>query len=264
MIALAATDARCLPAPPAGARVVRRIPPALFGSGLVDAIPDAALTALADPDDRDGDGVSGRAALVIDAISGQRRVGRFGWQALDASLLAAVGRAFAVELGVTNRAFPHEAAGDCDTRPDPEDRIREETGHTTLDHLTAFVRRLPPLSPRPLDARARHGETMFAAAGCAACHVPAVSAGVTAFSDFLLHDIGTGDGSAQGAAADGEFRTAPLWGVGTRRLLLHDGSALTIEQAILRHGGEAADSRDRFAALAVSDQQSLMAFLGSR
>lgn len=273
--ALSAVEPRCQPQPVGTEQFVRRIPTPLFGAGLVDAIPDAAIAALADPDDRDGDGVSGRAASVVDAATNTGRIGRFGWKAQDASLAAAVARAFAVEMGVTNRLFPAESAGGldaatlaaCDPLPDPEDRVRPETGATTTEHLTTFVRSFQPVTPRRHEALEEAGQARFREAGCAACHTPTLEAldglAVRAYSDFLLHDVGTGDGIAQGAATGEEFRTAPLWGVGTRRLLMHDGEALTLDAAILRHAGEASGARDRFVRLAQTDRDALLAFLRS-
>lgn len=276
LFALASIDAACQPRPTGRERFARRIPTPLFGAALVDAIPDATIEALADPDDRDRDGISGRAAKVLDRASGQRRVGRFGWKAQDASLRASVARAFAREMGVTNALFPtEEAAGidratlaACDRVPDPEDRPDAATGSTTVDRLTAFVREMPPIAPRPRGPLERGGARVFTEAGCAACHRPTIETrapnapgAIHPYSDFLLHDVGTVDGIAQGDAGPDEIRTAPLWGLGTRRLLMHDGSALTLPDAVGQHRGEAEGSRRRFDALPQADRNALFAFL---
>lgn len=257
--------ARCQPAPPGGRPLVRRIPTPLFGAGLIAAIPDETIAALADPGDRNGDGVRGRAAAVTDPVSGRVRVGRFGWKAQDATLAAAVARAYAFEMGVTNALYPHEIAvgldaarlAECDAVADPEDERDAVTGSTSVDRLTAFVAQLAPPPPAPAMPA---GERLFESAGCAACHRPAIGA-ARPYSDFLLHDVGTGDGVAQGDAGAAEFRTAPLWGLGSRRLLMHDGGALTIEEAIARHAGEAARSRATFDGLGHADRQALLDFL---
>jgi CxxC motif-containing protein (DUF1111 family) len=267
MFAASAIDARCQPQPSAHERFTKRIATPLFGAGLVDAIADDAILANADPDERDGDGVSGRAAMVDDLASGRRRVGRYGWKAQDASLLSAVARALAVEIGVTNRLFPQEAASgldprlvaSCDTVSDPEDTYDVAKRSTSIERLTAFVRQLAPLTPLETGPDAA-GAALFERVGCAACHRP-VLADVAAYSDFLLHDIGTGDGVTQGNAGPTEMRTAPLWGLRTRRLLLHDGTALTPAEAVARHRGEADVVRQRYDALTHPERQELLTFL---
>lgn len=248
--------------------VSRRIPTPIFGAGLVDAIPDAAIERLADPDDRDRDGVHGRVARVLDRATGAMRVGRFGWKAQDPTLLSAVARAYAREMGVTNRLFPSDTSAgvrsisDCDQVADPED-YEDHTGLTAIDRLTSFLRQLPPIAPIAGEPGS-HGARLFADVGCANCHRPAIEwdgGAVHAYSDFLLHDIGTGEGLAEEGAAPGEMRTAPLWGVRMRRFLLHDGSALTLDAAIRAHGGEAGGARTRYLALPDEARRDLVAFL---
>jgi CxxC motif-containing protein (DUF1111 family) len=269
-------DGRCLPELPPDANVIaRRIPTPLYGLGLVDRIPDAEIEARADPDDRDRDGVRGRIAYVRDPVSGKRRVGRFGWKAEDASLLVSVARAYAREAGVTNRFFitesavglSPEAVRQCDAYTDPEDVPDPGTGLAAIDRLTAFIDKLELPTSGATAATESHGGRLFKTIGCAACHHPAyrTSSGlpVNAFSDFLLHDIGTGDGMAEGGAQPSEMRTAPLWGVGRRPLLLHDGSATQLEDAIDVHKREAARARAAFAALSAADRAALLAFLKS-
>ncbi len=275
-------DHRCQPAVPANANVMaHRLPTPLFGAGLVEAIPDAAIAALETSPRRDG--ISGRAAWLIDPATGMRRVGRFGWKAQHATLLSFSADAYVNEMGITNAIFRSEVAAGltpqqlavCDTVPDPEDRPDPITGLRAIDLFTNFMRFLAPVARAPLDAGvSRQGEALFTSTGCAACHVPALATGTTAapglanrlvpaFSDFLLHDIGTGDGIAQAAAAPDEIRTAPLWGLRFRRLLLHDGSALSVPDAIRQHGGEARLVRERFDRLTPPERQALLAFLNS-
>jgi len=262
--------------------IARRAPIPLFGAGLVEAIPDEALLASEDPVDRDRDGVSGRAAIVVDIASGQRRVGRFGWKAQHATLLAFGADAYRNEMGITNDLFPQESAfgisvaqmRSCDPFPDPEDRRDPHTGRRGIDNFESFMRLLAPVSRSHVDDNTVAGERLFAAVGCAACHVPRLTTGpsthpafnrrsVDLFSDLLLHDIGTGDDIQQGAAEPGEIRTPALWGLRFRRPFLHDGSAVTIADALERHAGEAEFARRGFQRLTPDDRMRLLAFLRS-
>jgi CxxC motif-containing protein (DUF1111 family) len=274
-------DHACQPQIPRNANVVAtRIPIAIFGDGLIDAIPDAAIRALEDPGDRDGDGVRGRAAIITDAASGQQRVGRFGWKAQQATLLSFAGDAYVNEMGITNDIFrtevgagiPFQRLAECDKVPDPEDKRDPVTGRRGVDNFTNFMKMLAPIGRAPGRPESQRGERVFMDIGCATCHRPLLLTGaseiaalrqrpVPLFSDLLLHDIGTGDGIAQAAAGPNDFRTPPLWGLRTRKLLMHDGASLTPEQAIERHRGEATRSRDRFRALPPPDRDALRAFL---
>jgi CxxC motif-containing protein (DUF1111 family) len=273
----------CQPIIPYEANViVRRVPIPVFGAGLVEAIEDSTLLALEDPTDRDHDGVSGRAALITDRATGDRRIGRFGWKAQHATLLAFSGDAYRNEMGITNDLFPTELASGiddermklCDRIPDPEDVRDPRTGRRGIDNFANFMKFLAPIARESADDVTRAGESTFAAIGCAACHVPSLPTGpssnpqfnrrqVPLFSDLLLHDIGTGDGVRQAAAEPGEFRTPALWGLRFRRPLLHDGSAATVEDAIRRHAGEAEQSRERFDRLGPNDVAALVRFLRS-
>jgi CxxC motif-containing protein (DUF1111 family) len=262
--------------------VARRIPFPLFGAGLVEAIPDEAIRALEDPADRNRDGVKGRAAIVKDVATGDVRVGRFGWKAQHATLLAFAADAYRNEMGITNDLFPQESAYGisatqmraCDAIPDPEDVRNPATGRRAIDNFETFMRFLAPVARATVDDTVREGERVFAAIGCAACHAPALTTGpsstpafnrrsVPLFSDLLLHDIGTGDGIPQGAAGPNEIRTAPLWGLRFRRPLLHDGTAANAEDAINRHRNEADLARRGFAAATPSERDALLAFLRS-
>jgi CxxC motif-containing protein (DUF1111 family) len=273
----------CQPVIPPEANVIsRRVPIPLFGAGLVEAIPDEVLLALDDSGDRNGDGVSGRAAVITDIATGHRRVGRFGWKAQQATLLAFGADAYRNEMGITNDLFPGELAFGitieqmrlCDPIPDPEDQPDRRTRRRGIDNFEAFMKFLAPAGRGPIDQIVRAGETIFGTAGCAVCHLPSLQTGpssnplfhnkvVPLFSDLLLHDIGTGDGIRQEAAAPQEFRTPALWGLRLRRPLLHDGTAATIEDAIGAHGNEAAPARARFLALSPEQRSALLAFLKS-
>jgi CxxC motif-containing protein (DUF1111 family) len=273
----------CQPVIPAEATIiVRRVPIPVFGAGLVEAIPDEAILALADPADRNRDGVSGRAAMITDRATGERRVGRFGWKAQHATLLAFSADAYRNEMGITNDLFSQEVAVGisqermrvCDPIPEPEDIRDPRTGRRGIDNFASFMKFLAPLGRGPIDDSTRNGERVFGAMGCAACHTPMLTTGPSAnplfnrvpvplFSDLLLHDIGTGDGIEQESGAPEEIRTPALWGLRFRRPLLHDGSAATVEDAINRHGGEAALANQSYYQGTAEDRAALLAFLRS-
>jgi CxxC motif-containing protein (DUF1111 family) len=276
-------DHRCQAVMPAEVNVIaRRMPIPLFGSGLVEAVPDEALLALEDPFDRDRDGISGRAAIVTDVATGQRRVGRFGWKAQIATLLTFAGDAYTNEMGITNDVFPLEPLGgisqarlrECDLVKDPEDAVDPRTGKRAIDNFEAFMKFLAPLPRGPITDEVRTGEQVFTALGCASCHVESLTTGANAsaalnrktlalFSDLLLHDVGTGDGIEQEAAQSNEIRTPALWGLRLRRPLLHDGSAPTPLDAINRHGGEAAGVMENYRRASDQMRRALFAFLDS-
>jgi CxxC motif-containing protein (DUF1111 family) len=268
--------------PPEATIIVRRVPIPVFGAGLVEAIPDDTLLALEDPSDRNRDGVSGRAAIIVDRASGERRVGRFGWKAQHATLLAFSADAYRNEMGITNDLFAqevavgisHERMRVCDPHPEPEDIRDPRTGRRGIDNFASFMKFLAPVGRGQIDETVRNGERVFAALGCAACHTPSMTTGpssnplfnrvtVPLFSDLLLHDVGTGDGIQQEAGAPDEIRTPALWGLRFRRPFLHDGSAATIEEAISRHGGEATIANQSVSRSTAEDRAALLAFLRS-
>jgi CxxC motif-containing protein (DUF1111 family) len=274
----------CQPQIPAEATVIaRRVPIPLFGAGLVEAIPDSTILALADPNDANRDGISGRAAIIRDVGTGQTRVGRFGWKAQHATLLAFGADAYRNEMGITNDLFPGEVAVGidearmkiCDPIPDPEDVRDRVTRRRGIDNFESFMQLLAPLDrDEQAGGQVALGENLFHAVGCAACHVPTLTTGAHAnplfdrklvplFSDLLLHDIGTGDGIVQGSALANEIRTPALWGLRFRRPLLHDGSAATIPEAIARHAGEALHSSQAAGRLSAVEFEALIAFLRS-
>jgi len=257
------------PVPPEATAIARRTTPAIFGFGLLDAVPDSVILSYADPDDRDHDGISGRPNRFFDG-----RLGRFGRKALVPTLREFNEGALIAEMGVTSPAIPTEetVAGQplpagTDPAPDPE-LPREAT-----DLLDAFVRLLAPPEPQKLTREARQGREVFERTGCARCHVPSLRTGdspvpalrhrdVAAYTDLLLHDMGPELADiCLGLATPSEFRTEPLMGVRLRSKFLHDGRATTLEQAIDLHGGEGAAARDRFRGLAAGERAALIAFL---
>ncbi|MEY4489698.1 MAG: hypothetical protein RIQ79_2206, partial [Verrucomicrobiota bacterium] len=267
--------------PPEANTVAQRITTPLFGAGLIEAIPDATLRALASAPKSDG--IRGHVSLVKDVATGTERVGRFGWKAQQATLLAFSGDAYVNEMGITNRFFPTENApnGDlarlarADQILDPEDETNPATNKSDIDRAAAFMRLLAPPARGPVNATITAGQGVFATLNCTACHTPSLQTGpspvaslankpVALYSDLLLHDMGSlGDGIAQGNAAPREMRTAPLWGISVRRDYLHDGRATTLDAAIRAHDGEAALVRERYLRLTAGQRTQLVAFLNS-
>jgi len=286
-----AVSTACAENLPSVANHVRdRVTPSTLAFGMVEAIPDAAIIALEDPNDTNGDGISGRAHRVqpIETPTGPLRVGRFGWKAQIATVLSFSGDAARTEMGLTNRVVPDETApngdnallGQCDPILGIEDQP-DARGLTFVDAVTAFQRYLapPPQSPRG----GMSGEVIFTSIGCAKCHTPSfvTSSSVTVeqalrgktinvFSDFLLHDMGSlADGIPDGQALPTEMKTPPLWNLRTRPVMLHDGSAAQasfadrVTTAIVSHAGEGFASRNAFLNLSSTDRNSVIAFLDS-
>ena len=260
--------------------------------GLIEAIPDGQIEAYRAEEMREHPGQAGHLHRVVDVASGATRVGRFGWKSQQATLLAFSGDAYVNEMGVTSRLFPAENAPNGDlvklAACDKVGRLRGPTT-TTSSLFTNFMRLLAP-PPRENTFQQggrdgghdrRHngrgggnrGENLFEQVGCEVCHhsgfravstIRAINGRtVDAFSDFLLHDIGTGDGIVQGEARGNEIRTTPLWGISESAPYLHDGSAPTINDAIRRHGNQAAGARRAFFDLSSDEQRALLAFLDS-
>ena len=261
--------------------VAHRRTTALFGLGLIEAIPDAAIQQLAAA--KKPDGVKGRAAMIVDAGTGQTRVGRFGWKAQHSSLLTFAGDAYLNEMGITNRIFPTENApngntallAQLDTVSDPEDPV-DATGKADIDRFADFMRFMAPPPPVPLTKTAQTGAGLFQQIGCAVCHTPqwttaanpAVGAlstkPVLAYSDFLLHDMGSlNDNIGQAGANPNEMKTPVLWGVRASNPYLHDGRAATLDQAISAHDGEGKTARDRYVGLSTALKANLIEFLNS-
>jgi CxxC motif-containing protein (DUF1111 family) len=257
------------PVPPTATAVAVRTTPDVLGFGLLDAVPDSAILALADPDDRNGDGISGRPNRFFDG-----RLGRLGRKALVPTLREFNDGAFQIEQGITSPSVPVEGTvagrplpAGTDPAADPE---LQAHGLVVTD---AFVRLLAPPAPLKPSREARQGRELFGRIGCAGCHVPALRTGdspiaalknkeVAAYTDLLLHDMGPEAADiCFGLATPSEFRTEPLMGLRLATQFLHDGRAKTPAQAIDLHGGEGAKSRDLFRALPAVDRAALVAFL---
>lgn len=247
--------------------------PRLHGLGLVDAVPDAAILAAEDPEDRDGDGISGRAGR--DAAG---RLGRFGWKATEPDLRHQAAAAFADDIGLSSGLRPGgwgdctESQSACRLAPDGSGPDGVEISAEMLDLVAGFTRDLAP--SRPTGERDAQGAALFDSTGCSLCHRPQLGDGPEApwaYSDFLLHDMGPGlaDHRPEGSASGQEWRTAPLWGMsspgpdGHPASFLHDGRARSPLEAILWHGGEAQPMRDRVVAMPPQDRAALIRFLES-
>src|SRR5574341_1412297 len=252
----------------ATARAMRTTPDVL-GFGLLDAVPEATILALADPEDRNGDGISGRPNRFFDG-----RLGRFGRKALVPTLREFNDGALSAEQGVTSPAVPaEETVGGRPLPPGTDPAPDPELAREAIDLLNAFVRSLAPPAPQRLSGDARRGREVFGQLGCDGCHIPALRSGdnpvpalrrreVAAYSDLLLHDMGPDLADiCLGLATPSEFRTEPLMGLRLLSRFLHDGRAMTLEQAIVLHGGEGGPARDRFRALPDRDRTAVLAFL---
>jgi CxxC motif-containing protein (DUF1111 family) len=262
-----------------------RTAPSMIGLGLLEAVPEEALVALEDCADRDGDGVSGCRNFVDSPTRGPHVVGRFGWKANVATVEDQVAGAFVGDLGITTRIHPTDgctsAQAACAAAPTGG---APELSDETLAEVVHYSRCLAVPARRNVDHEdVRAGERLFESAGCAACHATKLTTGEAApiaalqrqtirpFTDLLLHDMGAGlaDGRPDASASGSEWRTAPLWGLGLmatvskHTLLMHDGRARDVREAILWHGGEAQRSRDAFVRMNKEERAALLAFLRS-
>ena len=235
--------------------------PSLLGLGLVDRLPEAALLANADPEDADGDGISGRALMI------NGRIGRFGHKASVPSFADFCADAFINEMGVTVNGLLADFAVEIDTDSVSDPELADQD---FVDLVFFSTHLAPPARSFPdnpiLRERINKGEDNFNDAGCASCHVSALNGDegpVAAFSDFLLHDVANPDrlNVPEADAEPGEFRTAPLWGIRQTAPYLHDGSAETLRDAILLHFGEASPAKDAFTSLSFDEQSKLIEFL---
>lgn len=255
--------------------VTLRRAPSLAGRAAFERVDRDAVAALADPQDRDGDGISGRVRMVP-GDGGAPVPGIYGWRAEGPTLHHQIASAFSVDLGLSTDARP-DPAGDC-TAAESACRAVAASGYARegpdveeemMPLLAAYI---ASLAPPPADL-ARPGGRLFVAAGCATCHVPALPTRdgglVPVFSDLLLHDMGPGlAGSAEAGIAATEWRTAPLLGFATmrpdQRRYLHDGRAESVAAAVAWHDGEAQAARQRFAALGDDERQALVEFVEGR
>ncbi|MBV8513914.1 MAG: hypothetical protein JO260_01315 [Acidobacteria bacterium] len=261
-----------------------------LGDGFVEAIDDSTLQTIAQKQPEVSEGRIHGEAIEVPVLEapGQTRVGRFGWKDQHSSLLSFVGDAYLNEMGVTNRLRPKDTTIVGKTTQDPED-VPDNLGLADIDHFAQFVRgtKVPPRDAALAStADALAGQDIFRKVRCNTCHVETITiapAGTVInggaftvpdalgnkifhpFSDFLLHDIGTGDGIVQAGPPDtaNKLRTATLWGLRMRPRYMHDLKSLTLQNAIERHQGEAGHVERRFDELSTTEKQQLFTFLNS-
>lgn len=271
---------------PAGATFSNFMPPANTGLGFLDAVPDATILAKADPDDLDGDGISGRPNWIhIPSYSITRSgtieqngkyIGRFGKKAATYDLLQQTATAYNQDIGVASTYEPYDTYSKHEIDP-------EVSNQTVLDVVFYLKTLKAPIRRNADNADIKKGQQLFNSISCAKCHTPELTTGnspiaalsnktVAPYTDLLLHDMGSGlnDGYTEGTALPQEWRTPPLWGLGLSGnsqggayFLLHDGRAKSIESAILLHGGEAQNSRQQYQQLSPKEKQQLIKFLES-
>lgn len=261
-----------------------RVAPPIFGVGLLEGVPAATLGALEDPDDADGDGISGRIHRITDPSTGDTAVGRFGWKAAVPTVRAQNAGAFVGDIGITSAERPEQPCSpiqtDCLAAPVGGD---PELDDQKLDRITFYARTLAVPARRDVTMpKVTRGAEVMDDLGCTACHVAELTTGrdpvpdlddqvIRPYTDLLLHDLGDGlaDHRPDGDASGAEWRTPPLWGIGLTQNVnhhtrfLHDGRARNLAEAILWHGGEAGPSAGRFRRLNAVDRAALLAFLES-
>nr|WP_286947183.1 di-heme oxidoredictase family protein [Pseudomonas sp. UBA6718] len=262
-----------------------RVAPPMIGLGLLEAIPESAILAGEDPQDRDGDGIRGVANRVWDDARGATVLGRFGWKAGQPNLNQQNVHAFSSDMGLTTHLLPHDectaAQADCRAMPHGGE---PEVSDNILASVLFYTRNLAVPARRDVDAlEVRRGKQLFVDAGCGKCHTPSFATAADAaepelarqtirpYSDLLLHDMGDGlaDGRPEFQASGRQWRTAPLWGIGLTETVnghtqfLHDGRARNLLEAILWHGGEAEQARQAVSDFDASERGALLAFLNS-
>jgi CxxC motif-containing protein (DUF1111 family) len=287
-----------------------RVSLSLFGDGFVEAVADQTLLDLARDQCKTSHGKICGQALYVPLVEapGKTAIGRFGWKDQQASLLSFAGDAYLNEMGITSRLFPDEVTKICNAAKEPNDQPGPD-GLSDVDHFARFVRATEaPARDAELaqSALAKKGSELFDKIGCAACHARSLTTAPVGtkidggtftipdalgqktfhpYGDFLLHDVGTGDGIVMAmqehygrnmyqykwinlslsefARTQNKIRTAPLWGVRLRTRLMHDGQSVTLRDAILRHQNEAEKASEHFRKLKPNDQEALLVFLRS-
>ncbi len=259
-----------------------RVAPAVFGLGLIEALSDSAILALADPDDLNNDGISGRINSVYSKQLARVAIGRYGWKANIATLQDQTLDAALFDIGLTSEQAPQQnceptqsACLQAITGPKPE------LSKAVTAKITAYLRMLGVPKPRPATPESARGAALFRDFQCSACHVESLTTSANSglnhlqnqifhpYTDLLLHDMGEylSDQRPDFAASGSEWRTAPLWGIGLipsvngHNFLLHDGRARGVAEAILWHGGEAQAAKERFRKASNADRQALLAYV---
>lgn len=269
---------------PKDIRISPRVAPAVHGLGLLEAVSEARLAELADPNDQDADGISGRISRVPDAATGELSVGRFGWKSEQPSVRQQSAGAFLGDMGITTSLFPSQECSseqtECQTATAGGD---PEISDAHLERVERYGQLLAvPVRTDASDSEVLQGKKLFQNSGCAGCHTPRhltenhplselEDQEIWPYTDLLLHDMGEGlsDNRPSYSAAGSEWRTPPLWGlrfyetVNRHNRLLHDGRARGVAEAILWHGGEAKESKQAFESMSKSDRDALVRFVES-
>ncbi len=271
---------------PSGATYSKIIPPANTGLGYLEAVTDADILALADPDDINGDGISGRPNWTIPATyldipvnsisNNGKYIGRFGKKAAAFNLLHQTVLAYNQDMGITSIYEPYDTYDQLEKDP--------EVGNQTIHDVVFYLQTLKTPRQRNTDnENVEEGKRLFIQSDCAKCHIPELKTGYSKvealsfktfhpYTDMLLHDMGEGldDGYTEGSALSSEWRTPALWGMGLSKnsqggtyYLLHDGRATSIHQAIMLHGGEATSSRNKYSSLSIEQRNQIEKFLES-
>jgi CxxC motif-containing protein (DUF1111 family) len=270
---------------PQNATFSRFTPPANTGLGFIDAVSDAEILAWADPDDSDGDGISGVPNWISlkayvkerpnSVTQSGRYMGRFGKKAATYDLLQQTATAYNQDIGITSSFEPVDTHSGLVFDP--------EVSNQTINNVVFYLKTLKAPEPRPESNSILEGKQLFTTIGCSKCHRPEMKTGNSSiaaignkvfypYSDLLLHDMGTAldDGYTEGSAKSYEWRTPPLWGLGLSKnsqggqyFLIHDGRARSIDEAILLHGGEANQIRNNYQMLTADEKTKLIQFLES-
>ena len=270
---------------PPNATSTKLTPPANTGLGFIDAVRDADILSWADPDDADSDGISGEAnwvqlkGYVIPRVASicedGKHIARFGKKGATYDLLQQTAQAYNQDIGITSTYESIDTHSGVEFDP--------EISNQTLQDVVFYLKALKVPAPRPQDNDVLKGKELFATVGCVKCHRSEMKTGKSSiaslsnktfypYSDLLLHDMGAAldDGYTEGSAKTFEWRTPPLWGLGLSKnsqggkyYLLHDGRAHSIEEALLQHGGEGLQSKEKFKALTEVDKIALIKFLES-
>jgi len=255
--------------------ISQRVAPALVGLGLLEQISDAQLLAHEDIDDKNQDGISGKANRVYSLETSKIELGRYTWKASVPSIKHQVAGAMSQDMGLTSPLFPEERCSKsqkvCLDSPKGKDMF--DVPMKRLDAVSFYLKRLK-LPQTKQNTVYKNGLKIFKQLSCASCHIPTFTLtdgkNIHPFSDLLLHDMGKdlADGRVEFQATGSEFRTPPLWGISTYKKILkgrvnflHDGRARTLEEAILWHGGEAQMAKNNFMLLAPQQQKMLIDFL---
>ena len=259
-----------------------RIAPPIFGLGLLEAVDEVDILALADTEDTNGDGISGKPNYAWNIEEGKKTLGRFGWKAANPSILQQAAGAYNEDIGITSFIFPNESSTNQSQYDGLDDEY--EVSDSILHAVAFYIRTLAVPSRRNADdEEVLAGKKIFIDAKCSACHIPRLRTKtdvsfpeisnqiIFPYTDLLVHDMGPdlADNRPDYDADGQEWRTSPLWGIGLTRVVnghqnfLHDGRARTLTEAIMWHGGEAAQSKQFVTNLSRTDRDALIKFIES-